>query len=162
MKAKWIAAVVLGVAMLGGGHMAFAGPAEQGVAPGRPGARALRAIFARLGELRGELNLTSEQKMRIFAVVQEHRAEIVEKVKLVRDKGRALRDATEADVINERAIRRAAEDMGDALGEGAVLKARIRAQVRPIFTEEQRDAIDECRDDVRDIIDEAIEAFAGQ
>jgi Spy/CpxP family protein refolding chaperone len=90
--------------------------------------------------LRSELNLTGEQKQQIRDVLQSHRAEIVATVKSVREKRTALRDAVLAGK-DEAEVRAAANALGEVIADTAVKATKLRNQVAPILTEEQRKLI---------------------
>jgi len=136
---------------------AAAGAGEGGLAGGRPLVRCLRETVRMLRELRQELDLTPEQKREIGIILKDYREETVAVIRAVHDRRVALMHAVRSDTIDERAIRRAAGALGEAIGDGAVLRARVRQQVRPVLTEEQRDKVDATIEAIEELWAEAID-----
>ncbi len=56
---------------------------------------------------------------------------------------------------DEKTIRAAADDLGNAIGNAAVLASRIRGQIAPILTDQQRQEIK----DFRSQSDQAVDDF---
>ena len=102
-------------------------------------------------------NLTDDQKARIAEIIRSHRAEILGAVKALREEQRALVQQVRAEEVDERAIRRAALGMADAIADASVLRARVRKQVREVLTPGQRRKVDECLED----IDASVDRFVG-
>ncbi len=108
----------------------------------------LNLISGQIGRwmvLRSQLDLTSDQKHQIATILQAHKAEIVQVVQPVVEKRCALREAVIAPVPDEKAIRAAADDLGKSIGDAAVLASKIRQQIAPILTDEQRHDISDFR-----------------
>jgi Spy/CpxP family protein refolding chaperone len=124
----------------------------------------LRALMSgqvgRLLTLRSELDLTTEQKESIHKIVESHRQEIRDVIKPVVEKRRALRDATIATTPDEKAIRAAASDLGNALGNAAVLGSKIKAEVVTVLTPEQKQKVDEFRKHADAAVDHFFEETA--
>jgi len=135
MKAT-LAAILAGLLGVG---TAMASPARgaQRRAPQTPMGRLAMANAGRAMTLRAELNLTEEQREEIKAIIEKRRPEMQPVVRKVVDKKRALREAVLAETPDERAIRRAADELGKAAGEVSVLASRIAGEIRPILTPEQ-------------------------
>lgn len=117
-----------------------------------------RFIQGRIGKLlvlRSKLGITAEQRGRIADVLKAHRAEIAKAVQGVVEKRRALRDAVLADQPDEKAIRAAADGLSKAIGDAAVLASRVRGEVQPILTPEQRETLKAFRAEH----DEDLDAF---
>ena len=115
-----------------------------GLLAGRVSAQAFRGrshgdfpqrIFARMSH---ELNLTDDQKSRIKDVLRSHVDEIKTQMQASSTARRALHDAVMAKPTDENAIRTAATQLGQAQADGAVLFARIRGEIDPILTDEQK------------------------
>ena len=106
-----------------------------------PLGRLVTGSIGRLLVLRSELNLTAEQKQQVRDVLVSHRKEIAATVKSVHDKRTALRDAVLSGSADEAAIRAKANDLGAAIGDASVKAAKLRGQVAPILTAEQRQLI---------------------
>jgi len=96
-----------------------------------------------------ELDLTDEQKAEIREIVKSHAEEIKAAKEAVEAKRQALRDLVRADKVDESAIRKAADELGTAIGNGAVLRAKVRAEIREVLTEEQRAKADEMQAEPR-------------
>ncbi len=91
--------------------------------------------------LRSQLNVTDEQRSKIGDVLRSHRQEIVATVQSVRARRTALRDAVLAEETDESAIRAAAEQLGDAMADAAVKASKLRSEVAPLLTDQQKDLI---------------------
>jgi len=111
----------------------------------RPLLRFFRGQIGRWMVLRSQLDLTSDQKEQIAGILQGHKAEIVQAVQPVVEKRRALREAVLAQNPDEKAIRSAADDLGHAIGDAAVLASKIKQQIAPILTDQQRHEIGDYR-----------------
>ncbi len=101
--------------------------------------------IGRLMVLRSELNITDEQRAQIRGMVVEHKTDIAKAAENVWEKRVALREAVLADEPDEKAIRKAADRLGDAIGDAAVLASKIAGEARPVLTEDQRDKIEATR-----------------
>lgn len=142
-----VAAVVI-LAVLAG--LLFIGPnqseAEEGVWAGRAKIRGL--VFKRLNQmiaLREQLNLTSDQKSRFRSLFLAHRQEIADMVEEMATLRQALKNEVLSDVPDETAIRRAASDLGESLGENAVRASRLLAEAKAVLTPEQLALLKEHR-----------------
>ncbi len=93
--------------------------------------------------LRSELDVTDEQRAKVREVLKSHKDEIGGLLTKGIEQRRALRDATSTDDPDEEAIRAAADQLGKTIGEAAVLKAKIRSELRPHFTDEQVKRVEE-------------------
>jgi Spy/CpxP family protein refolding chaperone len=116
--------------------------------PGYVGGAIRRFVVGQLGRfaaLRSDLNISDEQRTQIRGLVQEHRAEIAPVAQKIVEKRRALRTAVLADKPDETAIRAAADDLGKAIGDAAVLASKVAGEVKPVLTQEQRDRIGKFR-----------------
>jgi Spy/CpxP family protein refolding chaperone len=129
-----IAAGILAIAVSG----LFAGKifANQ-MGHGQPGMRAAR-MFERLSR---RLDLSDAQKTQIRGILRAHADEIEAQVRNGMDARRALRAAALAQPVDEASIRTLAQRVGVVQGDGAVLFARIRAEVLPVLTPEQQDRL---------------------
>lgn len=149
--ARWIilaGAIAVGaVAMAGGVPGTVAG--EHGMAALRdtPMGRLLGYNLGRMMMLRSEANVTSEQREKIRGTLKSHREDIGAVAKEIVAKRRMLRDAVHADQPNEAAIRKASAALGDSIGEAAVLASKVRAELRPVFTDEQLELFQKARAD---------------
>lgn len=163
MKFGTIGVCLLATALAGGvgvSGLAAGGPLGDDVPEARPLRMLLSGQFGRLLALRSELDLTSEQRERIRAIVKSHRQEIVAALRPVVDKRQALRDATLAENANEAAIRAAADELGKAIGDAAVVGSKIKAEVRQVMTPEQREKINKFRQQSETAVDTFLSEMA--
>jgi Spy/CpxP family protein refolding chaperone len=160
LKSMMVAGVLGLVAVMGDVGLAAA---PNGAATALPSWRQLadtpvgRLISGNLGRLlvlRSEMNVTSEQRAEIRGLLVGHRSQIAATVKSVREKHLVLRDAVLADQPDEGNIRAAASDLGVALGDAAVKAAKLRGELAPILTDEQRELIRQFRQERDESIDE--------
>ena len=92
-------------------------------------------VFERIAD---RLDLSDTQREQVRDVLKSHKGGILASIQQVRIARTALRQATDADAIDEGAIRARAADMGRAEAEAAVLRAQIRAEILPILNDEQK------------------------
>jgi Spy/CpxP family protein refolding chaperone len=103
--------------------------------------------IGRLMVLRSELNVTGEQNAKIHEVLADREKEIAGQMKEVWQKRNALRDLVLSGKGDEAAIRKAADDLGKEIGNAAVLGTKLRNQIAPVLTAEQRELLKKFRDD---------------
>ncbi|MFV1967594.1 MAG: Spy/CpxP family protein refolding chaperone [Pirellulaceae bacterium] len=106
-----------------------------------PIGRMISGSIGRLLVLRSEMNVTEEQRARICEVLVTHRPAIAETVKSVRGKRVALRNTVLSGEADEAQIRAAADELGKAIADAAVKGSKLRNEIAPILTEEQRGLI---------------------
>jgi Spy/CpxP family protein refolding chaperone len=139
-----------GVGMTG---IAAAGPLGDDV----PEVRSLRMLvsgqFGRLLALRSELDVSAEQRAEIRGVVKSHKQELAAALKPVAEKRRALRDATLAEHPEEAKIRAAADELGKAIGDAAVVGSKIKSEVHNVLTPEQRERVGQFRQQSDSVVD---------
>ncbi len=140
--AAWLLAGVVGGAVIGG-PLAVAGAdkLQERHFKNSPLGRLIMGNFGRVLVLRSELNVTPEQKEKIHQILKSHKAEAAPIAKSLTEKGRALRKAVLADNSDEAAIRKAADELGKAIGDAAVLASKVGGEVKPVLTQEQRERI---------------------
>jgi protein CpxP len=109
---------------------------------GYPGGFGAGRLFGRMAKA---LDLTDDQKARIKEILGSHGPEIEAQMKTGGEARRRLHEAVMADPIDEAAIRARAEELGRAHGDGALLFARIRAEIVPILTAEQKQKLEQMR-----------------
>lgn len=166
-KMVMVAAVVVVAAML---MAAVRAPAAE--AMGNQGLRTLwgdsprvklkMAVLGRALVLRSELDITTEQREQIRAIVVAHRAAIAEAVKPVVEKRRALGEAVRAGQPDERTIRRIAAELGQAAGDAAVTAARVRGEVARVLTAEQLKLIEQFHAGNATAVTEFLEGLGGE
>lgn len=130
--------VVAGIAVIAAAGL-FAGRLSAGVFHGGKA----RGDFAQhlFGRMSRALDLTEDQKSRIKDVLRTHADEIKAQMQASATARRALHDAVMAQTTNESAIRAAAAQVGQAQGDAALLFARVRTEIDPILTPEQKEKI---------------------
>jgi Spy/CpxP family protein refolding chaperone len=157
-------ALIALVAVTSAGMALGAAGAASGIAGKRPMDTPLgRFIVGQIGRkmvLASELNLTDEQRTGIREIVLARRAEIAAVAKPVVERRRALREAVLADEPNPRKIRRAAEDLGDAVADAAVLAAKIKGEIAEVLSPEQVKSIREHLADKDAAVDGFLERVA--
>jgi Spy/CpxP family protein refolding chaperone len=128
------------------------------------GVRPLRAFmsgqFGRLLTLRSELGVTGEQRAEIRQIVASHRSEIVAVAKPIVEKRRALRDAVLAENPDETSIRAAANDLGKAIGDAAVLASQVKPEVYQVLTPEQQKKVEVFRTESHSAMDRFMHEMA--
>ncbi len=130
--------VVALLAALAAGGM-IAGRLAAGVMPEGPSAdRFAPHMFRHMARV---LDLTDDQKSKIKAVLRTHATEIEAQMTAGATARGALRDTIIAQPVDEASIRAKAAELGRVQGDGAVLFAKIRTEVDPILTAEQKDKL---------------------
>ena len=160
MKFGTIGVCLLATALAGGvgvSGLAAGGPLGDDVHAAGPLRMLVSGQFGRLLTLRSELGITTEQREQIRGIVKSHRQEIAAALKPVADKRRALRDATLAEDANEATIHAAADELGKAIGDAAVVGSKIKAEVRDVLTPEQREKIVEFRQQSETAVDKFLD-----
>jgi len=113
------------------GHGSHPGHGPRGMMPGGPDGLPL---LAKAGE---DIGLTQDQKDQIHAILKNLHAEKGDMHKTIRAQGEALHDAVLAGAPDEAAIRAAAQNLANALGQAAAQTAPYFKQVHEILTEDQ-------------------------
>jgi len=111
----------------------------------RPLARLIMGHIGRFLVLRSELNITDEQKNKIVGEIKSHKDEIRPIAKEIFEKRQALRDAVLNKPGDQQAIVAAANDLGKAIGNAAMLASKVIAKVKPMLTSEQQEQIKNFR-----------------
>ena len=101
---------------------------------------------------RKQTPLSEEQKAAISKILAEHREEIHAQI----NQGRSARHAMEAAVKENGSTKAAAEKIGDAARDRALLMARIGVQVRPLLTTEQQEQLEAARTEIEGLVDGAL------
>ncbi len=99
--------------------------------------RYMMANFGHFLVLRSEVDLSDEQEEKLKDVGRKHRDEVPQMVSSVAVKFRGLRDAMLADNADEAAIRKAADDLGKAMGDAAVTASKGIGEAKAVLTPEQ-------------------------
>ncbi|MFN2386587.1 MAG: Spy/CpxP family protein refolding chaperone [Thermoanaerobaculia bacterium] len=103
-----------------------------------------------LGGMARHLDLTEDQKTRIRGIYESRSVQIQEQREARRNARRALTEAMHAAQRDEAVIRARAAELGRVTGEGAVLFSRIRAEIAPLLTDEQRQKLADMKGKVRE------------
>lgn len=93
------------------------------------------------------LDLTEDQRDRIRDIRDQHRETDGSTHERLRAARRALNEAVMTDVVNEPVIRGLAADLAILESDAAVRRAHTYADVLQILTPEQRDQLEELRDE---------------
>ncbi len=133
LVAAGIAAVA--VAGLFAGRLVAGSMPEGGHGFGPHGGFGPQRFFEHLAD---RLDLTDPQREQVRAILKSHADEIEAQMEDGARARRALHVAVQADPIDEAAIRERAAEFGRVHGEGALMLARIRTEVLPILTAEQK------------------------
>jgi Spy/CpxP family protein refolding chaperone len=102
-----------------------------------------------------KLNLTEQQRAAIKAIVKEQYPKIEPKIRQMVDARRALRSAIQQSEVDEKLIRERAAAVGNIGADLAVARARIRARLVALLTEEQKQTLMGLQKDA----DEKVDAF---
>jgi len=90
------------------------------------------------GRLSRALDLSDDQKAQVKSILKNHASEIEAQMAKSSTARHALHDAVNAQPFDEATIRARAADVGQAQADGAVLFAKIRAEVVPLLTDDQK------------------------
>jgi Spy/CpxP family protein refolding chaperone len=90
------------------------------------------------GRLARTLGLSTDQKTQIKSILRSHATEIEAQMTAGVAARHALHDAIKTQPVDEAAIRARAAEAGVVHANGAVLFAKIRAEVLPILTSDQQ------------------------
>ena len=135
----------------------FAGRLFAGSMPGGPGDRSPRHMFGRIAR---SLDLSDDQKAQIKSILRSHASEIQSQMAVAAEKRRTLRDAIHGQPVAEAAIRAAAQEVGRVHADGAVLFARVRAEVLPVLTADQKQKLQSFEEKMKGRGDRGARAFA--
>ncbi len=166
MKTSWIAALVVSACVLAAGAVLWAADVQVPAAaeawrqrlPDTPLGRLIGAQIGRRMLLRSQLELTAEQRQRLAGILRQHLQEIVAVAKPLVQAKRALRQAVMADEPDAKKIRAAAEKLGKAIGDAAVLAGQIKAEAAEVLTPKQLELIKKFQADS----DQAVDKFLDQ
>jgi Spy/CpxP family protein refolding chaperone len=145
--------VVVAVLAVGG---ILAGRISAGAFPQRGHSEFGPRVFSRIARA---LDLSDDQKTGIKTILKAHASEIETQMKASAAARQAVQDAVLAQPADEAAIRAAAQQLGQVHADGAVLFAKIRTEVQPLLTEEQRAKIQTFRDRARHRAESAVKSF---
>jgi Spy/CpxP family protein refolding chaperone len=110
-----------------------------------PIARLIMGNIGRFLVLRSELNITDQQRQQIRGAVKRHRDEIRPVAQTILEKKRALREAVLTKPGDEEAIRKAASELGKAIGDASVVASKVVAGAKGSLKPEQVERIRQFR-----------------
>ncbi len=134
----------------------FAGRLAAGVMP--EGSHAGH-FGSRFGHIARMLDLTEAQRAQFKSILRSHGSAIEAQLAAGLAARRAMHDAILADPIDETLIRARAAELSRVEADGAVLFARVRAELTPLLTEDQKQKVARFRERMRARGDRAVQAF---
>jgi len=105
------------------------------------------------------LDLTADQQAQVKDILRAHQPEIEAQLTGSRAARQALHAAVVAQPFDEATIRARAADVGKAQADGAVLFARLRSQIDPILTPDQKEKVKTLQSRVRARGDNSVTNF---
>jgi len=163
VMAALLAAVLLtGVGVTLAAQDAHQGPPPfgRGRGPGGPGGPMGGPGFGLPGMR--DLDLTDAQKDQIEAIVESHRAEMQQVGEKTRSAQVAIDAAAEGATIDEAAIHARSTELAAAIADGAILRARVNAEIFNILTAEQQQKVQERRAQIQQRMKEGPRRQRGQ
>ena len=154
--------LLAGILAIGGALPSRATGTEAGdpfVQPGLPGhpLRTLASTAVRhFLNFRNETPLSAEQKQAIAGIVKSHADEIRAQVRKGAEARRGMATVAEAQGGDASATKAAAEKVGAAARDRALLAARILGEVRPLLTPDQVSRIQAARTELESMLDAAL------
>jgi Spy/CpxP family protein refolding chaperone len=115
------------------GAQALASPAAAAGGPPHP-----MSSDRMLAHMTTQLNLTDAQAQQIKQVLDSHQVQMTAQGETLKTAREALHQAASASPVNEAAIRSAAQAVGQAEGDAALLHARVHALILPLLNSDQR------------------------
>jgi Spy/CpxP family protein refolding chaperone len=109
---------------------------------GRDGHFSADKVFGRIAD---RLDLSDTQRDQVKDVLRSHKDSILGQIQAMRAARLALRQAIDADTVDEGAIREKAAAVGKAEADAAVLHAQLRAEILPILNDEQKQKLSAFR-----------------
>jgi Spy/CpxP family protein refolding chaperone len=92
------------------------------------------------------LELTTEQRSKIEAIVEETRPRVKAIREQMRDNRKQLREVSAADTYDKDAVRKLADAQGDLKADMIMLRSEQKSRIRSVLTEEQRNKMQAMRD----------------
>jgi protein CpxP len=113
-------------------------------------------MFSRMSKA---LDMTADQQAQVKDILRAHQPEIEAQLTGSRAARQALHAAVAAQPFDEAAIRARAADVGKAQADGAVLFAKIRSQIDPILTPDQKEKVKTLQSRMRARGDNSVTTF---
>lgn len=123
---------------------------------GRPIGRLAHEVLPKLRELRRDMDLQPAQWEAIRGVLKSHDTELRAVGRRLREGHREVAEAIRAEPLDEAAVRAAASDLARAIGDAAVLRARVQREVKPHLTAEQIATLEAFRQQVEQSVDRVL------
>lgn len=92
-----------------------------------------------------KLDLSQEQKDQMFKIRHEKQAEVYEQKKAVKAASKQLRELSGADKFDADKAKQAADQLGQAKAQLALLRAQSKAEFRAVLTPEQKQKMADFR-----------------
>jgi Spy/CpxP family protein refolding chaperone len=93
---------------------------------------------ANISRMTRSLSLTDDQAKQIKGIYDSHQADRAARSQAIKAAREALQKATVAMPLNEQGIKSAAQAVGQAEGDSALLEARIRSQIGALLNADQQ------------------------
>ncbi|MCC7493548.1 MAG: periplasmic heavy metal sensor [Fimbriimonadaceae bacterium] len=114
----------------------------------RPVLQVLRGSLPKLLRLKREMGMQPEQWTKIKAVLRQHDAELRTAGRAVAQRHQVVSAAVRQEPLDEPAVRRAVAEMNTAVADLAILRARLRAEIKPLLTPAQQQKLETFRTEV--------------
>lgn len=118
----------------------------------------IRTAMRNLMNFRHETPLSTEQKQKARSVIESHRSEIHAQLEKGRDARRTMLGLMKTSGPDDAATREAADKIGNAARDRALLIAKVASEIRPLLTPEQLKRIETARTEIESQVDVAIAA----
>lgn len=135
-----------------------AGPSDEVLLRQAKVREVVRTVVRNLMEFRKDTPLSDEQKTQIRDIVQTYHSDMRQQAETGKAAREAFRKAA-AESPDSKETLAAAEAIGNAARDRALLAAKIRAEVRPLLTPEQQASIESTWKSVSDKVDAVIDTF---
>jgi Spy/CpxP family protein refolding chaperone len=119
-----------------------------------PMGRLILGQITRVISLDSQMSVTPDQRKAILAVIEKHKVELIGDIKVLVANHRELQLLVLSENPSADDIRLAATDFGNAVGDTAVLLAKIHREIAPILTDQQKAALKKYRVDTADAVDQ--------
>jgi Spy/CpxP family protein refolding chaperone len=159
MKQRGFIAAIAAAALITGAAVSAAygqqGPQRDQAAEGRRGPGGPGGPGGRMGGPGGpggfglpglrELDLSDTQKEQIRTIQQSHRDQVQQIGERTRTAQRAIDQAANGTAVDEAAIRTQSTALAAAIADGAILRAKVNAEIFNLLTAEQQQKLNEFR-----------------
>jgi len=114
--------------------------------PGSPFGEFFHGVVERVLFMENELDLSDDQFDQMKGIMREHRSNLEPRIKQVAEHGRSLRQSVMNEDGNPSTIRNAADGLGQAIGDAAVIVHETFNRARTILTEGQLAKLQEIKE----------------